>query len=50
MRYPKIFSMLFVAIEDERFYKHNGIDLQGIARAAVVGIARGVISPKVPVL
>ena len=23
------------------FYKHNGIDLQGIARAAVVGIARG---------
>ena len=41
MRYPKICSMLFVAIEDERFYKHNGIDLQGIARAAVVGIARG---------
>ena len=25
----------FVAIEDERFYKHNGIDIQGIIRAGV---------------
>ena len=31
----------FVAIEDERFYDHNGIDLQGIARAAVVGLTSG---------
>ena len=27
-----------VAIEDERFYEHNGIDIRGIARAAVVGL------------
>lgn len=30
-----------VAIEDERFYEHNGIDLQGIVRAFVNGVARG---------
>lgn len=31
----------FVAIEDERFYDHNGIDLKGIMRAAVKGVASG---------
>ena len=31
----------FIAIEDSRFYEHNGIDLKGILRAAYVGITRG---------
>lgn len=38
---PKNLQHAFVAIEDERFYKHHGIDLQGIARAAVVGLTSG---------
>ena len=34
----------FVAIEDERFYEHNGVDLQGIIRAGIVGITSGSFS------
>ncbi|HVL64102.1 MAG TPA: transglycosylase domain-containing protein, partial [Actinomycetota bacterium] len=30
-----------IAIEDHRFYEHDGIDLQGIARAAVTNIKEG---------
>ena len=30
-----------VAIEDERFYEHNGIDVRGILRAAVKGLTSG---------
>jgi len=30
-----------VAIEDERFYEHNGIDVRGILRAFVNGVSRG---------
>ena len=35
---PENLAHAFVAIEDARFYEHNGIDIQGIIRAAVVGI------------
>ena len=31
----------FIAIEDSRFYEHNGIDLKGILRAAYVSITNG---------
>lgn len=31
----------FVAIEDERFYTHNGVDTQGILRAAGLGLTSG---------
>lgn len=30
-----------VAIEDERFYEHNGIDVRGILRAFVKGVSEG---------
>ena len=38
---PEDLQHAFIAIEDERFYDHNGIDLQGIARAAMVGLTSG---------
>ncbi len=38
---PEYMAHAFVAIEDERFYEHNGIDLQGIIRAGVIGITNG---------
>lgn len=38
---PEDLQKAFVAIEDERFYKHNGIDLRGIIRAGFTGIISG---------
>ncbi len=35
---PQDLKDAFVAIEDARFYDHNGIDIKGIIRAGVVGI------------
>lgn len=32
---PKIYKNAVIAVEDHRFYKHNGVDLIAIARAAV---------------
>ena len=38
---PENLAHAFVAIEDSRFYEHNGIDIKGIIRAAYVGISNG---------
>lgn len=38
---PKDLQHAVVAIEDERFYEHNGIDIRGILRAGVKGILSG---------
>lgn len=38
---PKDLQHAFVAIEDERFYEHNGIDPKGIIRAGIIGITTG---------
>ena len=38
---PEDLQKAFVAIEDERFYDHNGIDLRGIVRAGIKGVTTG---------
>src|SRR3954453_9346220 len=35
---PKVFQQATVAIEDQRFYKHKGVDYEGVVRAAVKNI------------
>ena len=35
---PENLKNAFVAVEDNRFYDHNGIDIKGIIRAGVVGL------------
>ncbi|MBD5473233.1 MAG: PBP1A family penicillin-binding protein [Lachnospiraceae bacterium] len=38
---PEDLAHAFVAIEDERFYEHNGIDIKGIFRAGYTALATG---------
>jgi penicillin-binding protein 1A len=40
-RVPKQLQLATVAIEDQRFYQHGGIDLEGIARAALKNLEAG---------
>ena len=38
---PKDLVNAFVAIEDSRFFKHDGVDVKGIIRALFVGVTSG---------
>ena len=38
---PEVVRNCFISIEDERFYEHNGIDVQGIFRAFFSGLSQG---------
>lgn len=38
---PQVLKDCFVAVEDKRFYKHDGIDMRGIFRAIASGINSG---------
>ena len=46
---PENLEHAFVAIEDERFYQHRGIDIPGIFRAFYVGVTTDLIFPRAPV-
>ena len=38
---PPLVEQAFIAAEDRRFYRHDGVDLYGISRAMVRNISRG---------
>lgn len=38
---PDYMQNAFIAVEDSRFYEHNGVDIKGITRAAVKGLTSG---------
>lgn len=41
---PKDLINAIVAIEDARFFEHNGVDVKGVLRAVVVGLTSGKLS------
>lgn len=41
---PAYAKQAFVAVEDERFYSHNGVDVEGILRAMVANFRQGRIA------
>lgn len=42
-RVPKYVTQAFVAAEDARFFRHSGVDIQGIARAFIKNLEAGTI-------
>jgi penicillin-binding protein 1A len=42
-RIPTSMQYATVAIEDQRFFEHNGVDVEGVVRAAIKNIDRGKI-------
>lgn len=42
-RIPAHLRNAVIAIEDERFYEHGGVDIQAVARAALTNIRRGAV-------
>ncbi len=40
-RVPLFLQRAIIAVEDARFYEHGGVDLRGIARAAVKNVIKG---------
>jgi penicillin-binding protein 1A len=40
-RVPKVLQLATVSIEDQRFYQHEGLDFEGIARAALKDLEAG---------
>ena len=40
---PDVMKEATVAVEDERFYEHHGVDYQGVARAMILNLRAGTI-------
>src|SRR3982751_1462171 len=41
VRIPESMQAATIAIEDQRFYRHGGVDYEGIARAAIKNLEAG---------